>query len=104
MRSLFTLPGYRIWPPDSPEAGALLAEQGLAPSDLDRAVAELRGAGWTIVGMNEDALFASPAEDRSDFTPLLWIRVLETLGRAPAGSATRFIRDGALPPPGIHTG
>jgi len=28
---------------------------------------------------------------------LLWIRILELLGRVPEGSTARFIRDGTLP-------
>ena len=41
MHGLLKQPGYRLYPPDSPEAGALLAEQGLGPADLDRALAGL---------------------------------------------------------------
>jgi hypothetical protein len=110
MQGLLKRPGYRLYAPDSPEAGALLAEQGLSPADLDRALAELE---WTesttvrtIVGINEDGVFGTSREgwhpDLPDagtepFIPLLWIRVLELLGRVPGGSTARFIRDGTLP-------
>jgi hypothetical protein len=60
----------------------------------------------TIVGINEDGVFGvSRAGWRSDlpdacrepFIPLLWLKVHELLGRVPAGSTTRFVRDGTLP-------
>ena len=61
MRGLSKQPGYRLHPPDSPEAEALLAEQGLTPADLDHAIAELeRTEGIqirTIVGINSDGVF-----------------------------------------------
>jgi hypothetical protein len=41
MHGLLKRPGYRLYPPNSPEAAALLAEQGLGPADLDRALARL---------------------------------------------------------------
>jgi hypothetical protein len=41
MHGLLKQPGYRLYSPDSPEAGALLAERGLSPADLDLALAEL---------------------------------------------------------------
>jgi hypothetical protein len=34
---------------------------------------------------------------KEPFTPLLWIRILELLGRVPAGSTARFLTDGTLP-------
>ena len=111
MHRLLKQPGYRLYAPDSPEAGALLAEQGLRPADLDRALVGLeRSEGTpvrTIVGINEDGVFGvSPAGWRPDlphaghepFIPLLWLKVHELLGRVPAGSTARFIRDGILPP------
>jgi hypothetical protein len=110
MHGLLKRPGYRLYPPDSPEAGALLAEQGLNPAELDRALVELeRIEGTTvrsIVGINEDAVFGTSREgwhpDLPDactepFIPLLWIRVLELLGRVPAGSTAQFVEDGTLP-------
>jgi hypothetical protein len=110
MQRLLKRPGYRLYPPDSPEAGALLAEQGLGPADLDRALAGLeRTEGTsvrTIVGINEDGVFGvSRAGWRPDlpdachqpFIPLLWVKVHELLGRVPQGSTARFIQDGTLP-------
>ena len=110
MHSLLKRPGYRLYAPDSPEARAVLAEHGLSPADLDRALAELeRTEGTTvrtIVGINEDGVFGTsragwhpdlPDAGHERFIPLLWIRVLELLGRVPEGSTARFIRDGTLP-------
>jgi hypothetical protein len=110
MHGLLKRPGYRLYPPDSPEAGTLLVEQGLSPADLDRALAELEStesiAVRTIVGINEDGVFGTSREGwrpdlpdacREPFIPLLWIRVLELLGRVPEGSTARFIRNGTLP-------
>jgi hypothetical protein len=116
MHGLLERPGYRLYPPDSPEAGTLLAEQGLRPADLDLALAELeRTEGTTvrsIVGINEDGVFGTSREgwhpDLPDdaghqpFIPLLWIRVLELLGRVPEGSTARFVRDGTLPGDAEH--
>ena len=66
MQSLLKQPGYRLHPLDSPEAGALLAEQGLSPADLNRALARLlRAEGTTvrsIVGINEDGVFGTSRE------------------------------------------
>jgi hypothetical protein len=60
MHGLRKQPGYRLYPPDSPEARALLAQQGLGPADLDRALAHLERtegtAVRTIVGLNEDGV------------------------------------------------
>jgi hypothetical protein len=97
-------------PPNSPEAGALLAEQGLGPADLERALARLEStegtAVRTVAGINEDGVFGtSRAGWRPDlrgachepFIPLLWVKVHELLGRVPEGSTARFVRDGTLP-------
>jgi hypothetical protein len=102
--------GYRLHPPDSPEAEALLSERGLTRADLDRALAELKRTEGiqirTIVGINDDGVFGSRREDwRADlpdacaepFIPLLWLQVLELLGRVPQGSTARFIQDGTVP-------
>jgi len=110
MQRLLKQPGYRLYPPDSPEARALLAEQGLGPADLDRALTRLeRTEGTpvhTIVGINEDGLFGVsragwrpdlPDACREPFIPLLWLKVHELLGRVPQGSTARFIEDGTLP-------
>ena len=110
MQRLLKQPGYRLHPPDSPEAGALLAEQGLSPADLELAVARLERAEGTtvrtIVGINEDGVFGTGREgwrpDLPDachepFIPLLWLKVHELLGRVPAGSTARFVQDGTLP-------
>jgi hypothetical protein len=110
MHGLLKRPGYRLYPPDSSEAGALLAEQGLSPADLDRALAHLERAEGTkvrtIVGINEDGVFGTsregwrpdlPVAGHEPFIPLLWLKVHELLGRVPEGSTARFVRDGTLP-------
>jgi hypothetical protein len=103
--------GYQLHAPDSPEAEALLSERGLTRADLDRALAELeRTEGIqirTIVGINDDGVFGTRREgwrpDLPDacaepFIPLLWLQVLELLGRVPKGSTAKFLEDGTLPP------
>jgi hypothetical protein len=110
MQRLLKRPGYRLYPPDSPEAGALLAEQGLGPADLDRALARLEStegtAVGTIVGINEDGVFGVtragwrpdlPGARQEPFIPILWLKVHELLGRVPEGSTARFVQDGTLP-------
>jgi hypothetical protein len=110
MQRLLKRPGYRLHSPDSPEARALLAEQGLGPADLDHALAGLeRNEGTsvrTIVGINEDGVFGVsragwhpdlPDACRESFIPLLWVKVHELLGRVPAGSTARFAKGGTLP-------
>jgi hypothetical protein len=110
MSRLLKQPGYRLYTPDSPEAGALLAEHGLSPADLDRALARLeRTEGTairTIVAINEDGVFGStragwhpdlPDACKEPFIPLLWLKVHELLGRVPEGSTARFLQDGTLP-------
>ena len=110
MQSLLKQPGYRLYAADSPEAGALLAEQGLGPADLDRVLARLERAEGTtvrtIVGINHDGVFGStrtgwrpelPDACTEPFIPLLWLKVLELLGRVPEGSTVRFLEDGTLP-------
>jgi hypothetical protein len=87
---------YRLHDLDNPEGGAVLAEQGLTRADLPRALAELeRTEGIrirSIVGINDDGVFGSIREgwrpDLPDacsepFIPLLWIKILELLGRVP---------------------
>ena len=115
MIRLLKRPGYRLYSPDSPEAGALLTEHGLGPADLDHALAELeRTEGTmvrTIVGINEDGVFGVtragwrpdlPEACREPFIPLLWVKVHELLGRVPAGSTARFVQDGTLPGKARH--
>ena len=110
MHGLLKKPGYRLYAPGSPEAGALLAEQGLGPADLERALARLETAEGiavrTIVGINEDGVFGTSRADwqpdRPDardepFIPLLWLKIHELLGRVPEGSTARFVKDGTLP-------
>jgi hypothetical protein len=110
MHGLLKRAGYRLYPPGSPEAGALLAEQGLSPADLDRALAHLERAEGTtvrtIVGINEDGVFGTDREGwrpdlpdacKQPFVPLLWLKVHELLGRVPEGSTARFLADGTLP-------
>ena len=59
-----------------------------------------------IVGINHDAVFGStragwhpdlPDACKEPFIPLLWLKILELLGRVPAGSTARFLQDGTLP-------
>jgi hypothetical protein len=101
---------YRLHHPDSPEAEAVLAEQGVSRADLDRALAALeRSEGIrvrSIVGLNHDGVFGSTREGwhpdlpdacKEPFIPLLWLKVLELLGRVPEGSTARFLEDGTLP-------
>jgi hypothetical protein len=110
MHGLLKQRGYRLYAPGSPEARALLAEQGLGPADLDRALAGLeRSEGTavrTIIGINEDGVFGVdragwrpdlPDACREPFIPLLWVKVHELLGRVPAGSTAQFVQDGTLP-------
>jgi hypothetical protein len=110
MHSMLKQPGYRLYAAESPEARALLAEQGLGPADLDRALASLERtegtAVRTVVGINEDGVFGTSREGwrpglpdacREPFIPLLWVKVHELLGRVPAGSTARFIQDGTVP-------
>jgi hypothetical protein len=102
--------GYRLHAPDSPEAGAQLAERGLTRADQDHALAELeRTQGNQVrsnVGINDDAVFGSRREGwrhdlphayKEPFIPVLWLQVLELLGRVPKGSTARFLEDGTLP-------
>ena len=101
---------YRLLGLDSPEGEAVLAEQRLTRADLDHALAELERTEdirvRTIVGINDDGVFGSTREGwrpdlpdacREPFVPLLWIKVLELLGRVPQGSTARFLEDGTLP-------
>jgi hypothetical protein len=110
MQGLLKRPGYRLHTADSAEAGTLLAEQGLSPADLDRALAKLeRSEGTpvrTIVWINEDAVFGTsragwhpnlPDAGHEPLIPLLWLKVHELLGRVPEGSTARFVKDGTLP-------
>ena len=110
MHGLLKQPGYRLHAPDSPEARVLLAEQGLGPADLDRALAHLERVEairvGTIVGINEDGVFGVSRADwrpnlpdalQEPFIPLLWLKVQELLGHVPEGSTARFVSDGTLP-------
>ena len=38
-----------------------------------------------------------PDAHAEPFIPVLWLQVLELLGRVPRGSTARFIHDGTLP-------
>jgi hypothetical protein len=110
MHGLLKRRGYRLYAADSPEADAVLAEQGVTRADLDRALAELvRSEGIrvrSIVGINHDGVFGStrkgwrpdlPDACTEPFIPLLWLKVLELLGRVPQGSTARFLENGTLP-------
>jgi hypothetical protein len=102
--------GYRLHLPDSPEAEALLTERGLTRADLDHALADLERtegiAIRTIAGINDDGVFGScregwrpelPDACAEPFIPVLWLQVLELLGRVPKGSTAKFLEDGTLP-------
>jgi hypothetical protein len=110
MHGLLKQPGYRLHPPDSPEARAMLAEQRLGPADLEQAFACLETTEGTtlrtIVGINEDGVFGAsrtawrpdlPDALQEPFIPILWLKIHELLGRVPAGSTAQFIQDGTLP-------
>ena len=101
---------YRLHGLDSPEGEAVMAEQGVSRADLDRALAQLeRSEGIrvrSIVGINDDAVFGSTREGwhpdlpdacKEPFVPLLWLKILELLGRVPEGSTALFIEGGTLP-------
>lgn len=102
--------GYQLHAPDSAEAEALLRERGLTRADLDHAIAELARtesiAIRTIAGINDDGVFGTrregwrpdlPGAHNEPFIPVLWLQVLELLGRVPKGSTARFLEDGTLP-------
>jgi hypothetical protein len=38
-----------------------------------------------------------PGACHEPFIPLLWVKLHELLGHVPAGSTTRFVKDGTLP-------
>jgi hypothetical protein len=110
MHGLLKRPGYRLYAADSAEAQAVLGAVGVTRADLDRArVALERSEGIrvrSIVGINDDGVFGSTREGwrpdlpdacKKPFIPLLWLKVLELLGRVPEGSTARFIEDGMLP-------
>ena len=96
---------------DSPEAGAVLAEQGLSRSRSRprprRAGADARAPrSAPSSAINEDGVFGTSREGwhpdlpdacREPFIPLLWLKVHELLGRVPEGSTARFLEDGTLP-------
>jgi hypothetical protein len=83
----------------------VLAEAGVTRADLDRALAALALSEGvrirSIVGINHDGVFGStragwrpdlPDACKEPFVPLLWLKVLELLGRVPQGSTARFLR------------
>jgi hypothetical protein len=49
--------------------------------------------GVTRAGWRPDL----PGASNEPFIPLLWVKVHELLGRVPAGSTARFVKDGTLP-------
>jgi hypothetical protein len=110
MHGLLKQRGYRLYAADSPQADAVLAEVGVTRADLDRALAALEQREGvrvrSIVGINDDAVFGStragwhpdlPDACTEPFIPLLWLKILELLGRVPEGSTARFLQDGTLP-------
>jgi hypothetical protein len=110
MHGLLKQPGYRLYAADSPDAEAVLAEVGVTRADLDRALGALEWSQGirvrSIVGINHDGVFGStragwhpdlPNACKEPFIPLLWVQILELLGRVPEGSTARFLQDGTLP-------
>src|SRR5918995_7462442 len=110
MHGLLKQPGYRLYAADSAEAEALPAEVGVTRADVDHALAALeRSEGIrvrSIAGINHDGVFGStragwhpdlPDACKEPFVPLLWLKILELLGRVPEGSTARFLADGTLP-------
>ena len=110
MHGLLKQPGYRLYAADSAEAEAVLAEVGVTRADVDHALAALeRSEGIrvrSIAGINHDGVFGStragwhpdlPDACKEPFVPLLWLKILELLGRVPQGSTARFLADGMLP-------
>ena len=107
MHGLLRRPGYRLYRAGSPEAEAVLAEVAVTRADLDCALAALeRSQGIrirSIIGINHDGVFGSTREGwhpdlpdacKEPFVPLLWLQILELLGRVPEGSTARFLQDG----------
>ena len=101
---------YRLHGLDSPEGGAVLAEQGLTRADLERALAELERTEATRIRSSSAATMTGysgppwraggrtcPMPVTSPFVPLLWLKILELLGRVPEGSTARSLEDGTLP-------
>ena len=101
---------YRLHRLGSPEADAVLAEQGISRAALDQPSPSWSGARASgsarIVGINHDAVFGStragwhpdlPDACKEPFIPLLWLKIQELLGRVPEGSTARFLQDGTLP-------
>jgi hypothetical protein len=81
-----------------------VAGHGLTSADVDRALLRYHEAAGTridtIVGLNEDGLVGAtgdPSTRHQTVVPLLWLQVLELLGRVPEGSTARFLENGALP-------
>jgi hypothetical protein len=104
MNDLLKRPGYRLYPPDSPEGREVLARHDLTSADLEQALLQHQEATGTtidtILGLNEDGVFGATGEaaaDHQTVVPLLWLQVLELLGRVPQGSTARFLEDGTLP-------
>jgi len=104
MNHLLKRRGYRLYRPDSPEAGALLAGHGLTSADVEQALLRHHEATGTridtLAGLNEDGVFGAtgePAARHQTVVPLLWLQILELLGRVPQGSTARFLEDGVLP-------
>ena len=84
---------YRLHAPDSSEADAILAKQGLTRARLEHVLAELARTGdvdmRTIIGINDDGVFGSGREDWAADLPdafkepliaVPWGRILARLG------------------------
>ena len=101
---------YRLYDLGSPQAEAILAEVGVTGADLDQPSPSWSGArasgSAASFGINHDAVFGSTRAGwhpglrdacKKPFIPLLWLKILELLGRVPAGSTARFLEEGTLP-------
>jgi hypothetical protein len=110
MHGLLKRPGYRLHAAESREAEAVVVEVDVTRADLERALAELERRDGirvrSIVGINDDGVFGTsragwhpdlPDACKEPFVPLLWVEVLELLGRVPEGSTAHFLADGTLP-------
>ena len=117
MQGLLKRPGYRLYPPDSPEAGVLLAEQDLRPGrsrsgsrpprtngGQPQSAASSGSTRTGVFGTSRDGWHRDPPKAVTErFIPLLWLKVHELLGRVPEGSTARFVPDGTLPGHGQHS-
>ena len=103
-------PGLQLYAPDSPEAEDLLAERGLSPGPPRRRPCRAathpghpdpdhrrHQRGRRVRPPSRGLAPDLPDACAEPFIPLLWLQVLELLGRVPKGSTARFREDGTLP-------